>query len=553
MEGNQLFPVFIKLNTIRTVLIGAGPVGLEKLAAILSNSPEARIRVIAKEILPEFRELAAAHEGVIILEREFITGDLDHADLVVAATNNNALNQQIRLEADQRNLLVNFADKPDLCNFYLGSIVKKGDLKIAISTNGKSPTIAKRLKEVLNENLPEALIDTLGNMEALRNTLSGDFAEKVTRLNEVTSILVAEKGAAKNGVSKESKVLNDQAISNEAGNFIESQSAVIDVISNEHTGTGNGIVSNETLVAENNAVPEKNIDKVKKNFKWLIWTSIVLSFAIVITAFWHKEPEFQAYLTHLDPMFYWFLIGGFVFAMIDGAIGMSYGVTSTSFSLAMGVPPASASMGVHLSEILSNGIAGWMHYRFGNVNWKLFRMLLIPGIVGAVVGAYLLSSLEHYNHYTKPIISVYTLILGGVILSKAYKINRRVKNPKGKIKKIGLLGLFGGFIDAVGGGGWGSIVLSSLIAGGRNARFSLGTVKITRFFIALMSSLTFITMLNGAHWEAVGGLVIGSALASPIAARVSNKISVKTIMVSVGVLVVLVSLRSIINFILKEF
>ncbi|WP_222536201.1 TSUP family transporter [Pedobacter polysacchareus] len=553
MEGNQLFPVFIKLNTIRTVLIGAGPVGLEKLAAILSNSPEARIRVIAKEILPEFRELAAAHEGVIILEREFMTGDLDHADLVVAATNNNALNQQIRLEADQRNLLVNFADKPDLCNFYLGSIVKKGDLKIAISTNGKSPTIAKRLKEVLNENLPEALIDTLGNMEALRNTLSGDFAEKVTRLNEVTSILVAEKAPAKNGVSKNSKVLNDQAISIETGNFMESQSAVIDVISNEYSGAGNGIVSNETLVAENDAAPEKNVDKVKKNFKWLIWTSIVLSFAIVITAFWHKEPEFQAYLTQLDPMFYWFLIGGFVFAMIDGAIGMSYGVTSTSFSLAMGVPPASASMGVHLSEILSNGIAGWMHYRFGNVNWKLFRMLLIPGIVGAVVGAYLLSSLEHYNHYTKPIISVYTLILGGVILSKAYKINRRLKNPKGKIKKIGLLGLFGGFIDAVGGGGWGSIVLSSLIAGGRNARFSLGTVKITRFFIALMSSLTFITMLNGAHWEAVGGLVIGSALASPIAARVSNKISVKTIMVSVGVLVVLVSLRSIINFILKEF
>lgn len=489
MEGNQLFPVFIKLNTIHTVLIGAGPVGLEKLAAILSNSQEARVTVIAIDVLPELRELVATYPQVKIVQREFMPADLDDADLVLAATNNEVLNQHIRMEADQRNLLLNFADKPDLCDFYLGSIVKKGDLKIAISTNGKSPTIAKRLKEVLNDSLPESLNDTLGNMEALRNTLNGDFAEKVKKLNEVTAILVSEK----------------------------------------------------------------KVDKVKKNFKWLIWTSIVLSFILVITVFWHKEPEFQAYLTQLDPLFYWFLLGGFVFAMIDGAIGMSYGVTSTSFSLAMGVPPASASMGVHLSEILSNGIAGWMHYRFGNVNWKLFRMLLLPGIFGAVVGAYLLSSLEHYNHYTKPIISLYTLILGGVILSKAYKINRKEKNPKGKIKKIGLLGLFGGFIDAVGGGGWGSIVLSSLIAGGRNARFSLGTVKITRFFIALMSSLTFITMLNGAHWEAVAGLVIGSALASPIAARVSNKISVKTIMVSVGVLVVLVSLRSIINFILKEF
>ncbi|MNK19678.1 Siroheme synthase [compost metagenome] len=487
MEGNQLFPVFIKLNSIHTLLVGAGPVGLEKLTAILGNSPDANVTVIALEVLPEVKQLAEKHERLSILTREFYPSDLDGIDLVVAATNNDELNQQIREEADQRNLLVNFADKPDLCNFYLGSIVKKGDLKIAISTNGKSPTIAKRLKEVLNDSLPEEINDTLQNMQALRNTLNGDFAAKVKKLNAVTSSLVDGKGER----------------------------------------------------------------AARANLKWLVWLAIVFSFAIVVAAFWHKEPEFQTYIANLNPMFYWFLIGGFIFAMIDGAIGMSYGVTSTSFSLAMGVPPASASMGVHLSEILSNGIAGWMHYRFGNVNWKLFKLLLIPGIIGAVTGAYLLSSLEHYSNYTKPIVSLYTLILGCVILSKAYKTNRKKSAQNGKIKKISLLGLFGGFIDAVGGGGWGSIVLSSLIAGGRNARFSLGTVKITRFFIALMSSLTFITMLNGAHWEAVAGLVIGSALASPIAAKVSNKISAKTIMVSVGILVILVSLRSIINFILK--
>jgi len=500
MEGNQLFPVFIKLNTIHTILVGAGPVGLEKLTAILGNSPDARVTVIGLEILPELQELADKHEGVTVLQKEFVAADLDGADLVVAATNNELLNQEIRIQADQRNLLVNFADKPDLCNFYLGSIVKKGDLKIAISTNGKSPTIAKRLKEVLNDSLPDELNDTLQQMEALRNTLNGDFASKVKRLNEVTSLLVTEKLAS----TEESSLVKDKEEKSKRGKM-----------------------------------------------KWLIWLAIVFSFVIVVTAFWHKEPEFQAYIENLNPMFYWFLLGGFIFAMIDGAIGMSYGVTTTSFSLAMGVPPASASMGVHLSEILSNGIAGWMHYRFGNVNWKLFRLLLVPGIVGAVTGAYLLSSLEHYSNYTKPVVSLYTLILGFVILSKAYKANAKTTGPKKKIKKVSLLGLFGGFIDAVGGGGWGSIVLSSLIAGGRNARFSLGTVKITRFFIALMSSLTFITMLNGAHWEAVGGLVIGSALASPIAARVSNKISAKTIMVSVGILVILVSLRSIINFILK--
>jgi len=144
---------------------------------------------------------------------------------------------------------------------------------------------------------------------------------------------------------------------------------------------------------------------------------------------------------------------------------------------------------------------------------------------------------------------LYTLILGVVIFSKALNLNR--KRTKGKIKRIPLLGFGGGFIDAVGGGGWGSIVLSTLIAGGRNARFSLGTVKLSRFFIALMSSLTFITMINSAHWEAVAGLVLGSALASPIAAKISNKISTKAIMVSVAVIVILISLKSIIAFITK--
>jgi hypothetical protein len=151
--------------------------------------------------------------------------------------------------------------------------------------------------------------------------------------------------------------------------------------------------------------------------------------------------------------------------------------------------------------------------------------------------------------YSKPFVSVYTLILGIVIFMKAVNLKRKAGEKK--IKRISLLGFGGGFIDAVGGGGWGSIVLSTLIAGGRSARFSLGTVKLSRFFIALMSSLTFITMLNGKHWEAVAGLVFGSALASPIAAKISNKISTKTIMIAVAIIVVAISLRSIVNFAVK--
>jgi uncharacterized membrane protein YfcA len=139
--------------------------------------------------------------------------------------------------------------------------------------------------------------------------------------------------------------------------------------------------------------------------------------------------------------------------------------------------------------------------------------------------------------------------LGCVILSKAFNAKR--KKSVDKVKRISLLGLGGGFIDAVGGGGWGSIVLSTLIAGGRSPRFSLGTVKLSRFFIAMMGSLTFISMVSSDHWQAVSGLILGSALAAPIAARISNKISTKTIMVSVAVIVILVSLKSIVTFVTK--
>jgi len=481
--GNQLFPVFLKLNDLHTLLVGAGNVGLEKLEAILQNSPNARVTVIAKEFIPGVYNLTDSFPGIKTIEKTFSDDDLDGADIVIAATNNAKLNNYIREAAHQRKLLINVVDKPELCDFYLGSIVQKGDLKIGISTNGKSPTIAKRLKEVLNESLPAELDISLQQMSDLRNSLTGDFTYKVKKLNEVTSVLV------------EPKIIR------------------------------------------------------QRNFQWLIWLSIIFSLGVGITGLWFNEPAFRTYTQGIDPVFYYFLGAGFLFALIDGAIGMSYGVTSTTFSLAMGIPPASASMGVHLSEILSNGIAGWMHYRMGNINWRLFKLLLIPGIIGAVLGAYILSSLEHYSQYTKPVVSLYTLTLGVVIFNKA--LNLRRKRTGGKVKRISLLGFGGGFIDAVGGGGWGSIVLSTLIAGGRNARFSLGTVKLSRFFIALMSSLTFITMINSSHWEAVAGLVLGSALASPIAAKISNKISTKAIMVSVAVIVILISLKSIIAFITK--
>src|SRR5690606_2075245 len=159
--GNPLFPVFLQLNELHVLLVGGGKVGLEKLTALLENSPKATVTVVAREISNDVRAYVADYPGVRLLERAFEDPDLNDVDLVVVASNNPQLNTHIRTECRKRHLLINVADKPDLCDFYLGSIVKKGNLKLGISTNGKSPTIAKRIKELLNDALPEEIDETL--------------------------------------------------------------------------------------------------------------------------------------------------------------------------------------------------------------------------------------------------------------------------------------------------------------------------------------------------------------------------------------------------------
>ena len=186
-ERNNLFPVFLKLEELDTLLVGGGNVGLEKLNALLKSSPLARVTVVAPFIKDEIRELAASNGHVRLIERNFRVRDLQGKDLVVMATDDPQLHARIRALARKRRLLVNVADTPKLCDFYLGSVVTKGNLKIGISTNGKSPTIAKRIREYLEEAIPEDTEALLQNMQGIRQRLKGDFADKVKMLNDITS------------------------------------------------------------------------------------------------------------------------------------------------------------------------------------------------------------------------------------------------------------------------------------------------------------------------------------------------------------------------------
>ena len=175
------------------MLIGAGNVGLEKLQAIINNAPKTKVKVVAKEISEAFAELANQFSTIEIITAEYNASYLDDCDIVISAVNDLQLSEQIRNDAKQKGKLINAADKPELCDFYLGSIVTKGNLKLAISTNGKSPTVAKRLKEIFNELLPEELDEVLNNIQQIREKLKGDFQNKVQQLNELTKVLVEKK------------------------------------------------------------------------------------------------------------------------------------------------------------------------------------------------------------------------------------------------------------------------------------------------------------------------------------------------------------------------
>jgi precorrin-2 dehydrogenase/sirohydrochlorin ferrochelatase len=187
MERNNLFPVFLKLESLETLIVGGGHVGLEKLTAILKNSPGARITLVARHIQESIRTLAAQYPGVKLEERNFKLWDLWDKDIVLLATDNKNLHDTIKKFARTKRLLVNVADTPELCDFYLGSVVTRGNLKIGVSTNGKSPTISKRIREYLEEAIPEDTNELLDNMQKIRDKIKGDFGHKVKILNDITS------------------------------------------------------------------------------------------------------------------------------------------------------------------------------------------------------------------------------------------------------------------------------------------------------------------------------------------------------------------------------
>jgi len=495
--GNNLFPIFVKLEELRLLIVGGGNIGLEKLQTVLQNSPSTAITVVAPEIDPAIHALAARNANIRLFTRPYHPADLESKDLAIVAVNDRTVSETVAREARARGILVNVADTPDLCDFYLGSVVRRGNLKIAISTNGKSPTIAKRLKEEIGNMIPDEMDAVLDNMQTIRTHLNGDFAEKVRRLNELTSVLVtpADDLTTVRAVKQEKQIL----------------------------------------------LPGRGRRKWQRIVKWCLFAFV---FMILGHAILSLVPlgGFDDFLRALPKAFDARTFGimtaaGFLAQFVDGSMGLGYGTISTTFLLAYGVSPAIVSSRVHSARVFSSGVSGYSHHRFGNINKKLFRTIVIPGVIGAILGATLAYFGKEYSNYVRIPLSFYTIYLGYYIIRKAFA--RRKAGEK--VRRAGWLASIGGFMDAFAGGGWGTLVTSTLISKRKNPRYVIGSVCLAEFFVVLASSITFFILLRSIPLIDIAGLIAGGIIAAPIAARLAGKLPARTMFIAVGSLVILTS------------
>ncbi len=279
------------------------------------------------------------------------------------------------------------------------------------------------------------------------------------------------------------------------------------------------------------------------NFNWwfILPTLLIMTLFFILFYNYGEKFTFSNINKSLTSDFLIFLVIGIFAQLVDGTLGMGYGATSTSFLLSFGVPPAISSTAVHVSEMFTTGASAISHHKFGNINRKLAKMLIIPGVIGSIIGAYLLSDIIDGNTI-KPFIAVYMIALAIVILVKAI----RKKRPKKPTKQLGLLAIFGGFMDSVGGGGWGPIVTSTLIGRGRDPRYTIGSVNAAEFAISFASGITFL-LFQGIHgWQVIAGLILGGVIAAPLGAYFVNKIPRKPAMVVVSLMIIFLSIRTLI-------
>jgi uncharacterized protein len=282
--------------------------------------------------------------------------------------------------------------------------------------------------------------------------------------------------------------------------------------------------------------------------KWLwfgIPVALLVGLASILIYNYHAAFSVEKLIAGINQDFFIYLAIGVMAQLVDGTLGMGYGATSTSFLMSVGVPPAISSTGVHVAEMFTTGASAISHYKFKNINKRLVTYLLIPGVIGSITGAYLLADVID-GKVIKPFIAIYMIVLAVMIIIKGLRNN----NVKKKTKNLGVLAIFGGFMDAVGGGGWGPIVTSTLIGRGRDPRYTIGSVNAAEFAVSFASGITFLLFQGINGWQVIAGLIVGGVVAAPFAAFFVNKVPRKTMTIIVGILIISLSLKTLIPIVL---
>ncbi|MBP9870722.1 MAG: sulfite exporter TauE/SafE family protein [Nitrosomonas sp.] len=274
---------------------------------------------------------------------------------------------------------------------------------------------------------------------------------------------------------------------------------------------------------------------------WFAVTVLILLIVFLVGRFFLAQNWGESWIIingTLESRIFWSAVAvGFLAQVVDGALGMAYGVTATTFLLASGASPAAASASVHIAEIFTTGVSGIAHAKFGNVDKQLFTRLLVPGMLGGILGALLITHVD--GALFKPFISGYLILLGIYILSKAF---RHLQIRKDAPRHVGKLACFGGFMDSAGGGGWGPIVTTTLVGTGNDPRTTIGSVNFAEFFLTLTSAAVFALLMDTDTWPLIIGLVFGGLFAAPFAAYLCKKFHAKTLLILVGVLITTISL-----------
>ncbi len=291
------------------------------------------------------------------------------------------------------------------------------------------------------------------------------------------------------------------------------------------------------------SLPEKLVRVPKNRFiektrlRHIGFTILILKAFLVAYIAFFIVPHIEVSASDFDRSFYLFVLAGFLAQLIDGALGMAYGISCSSLLLSMGVAPRVATAAVHTAEVFTTGVSGLAHIRLRNLDKNLFFRIVLFGVLGAMVGAYLISEIFD-GGMIKPYISAYLLILGVVVLVKG--IRNRQKNTQ-EVKKAGLLALFGGFFDSIGGGGWGPIVTTNLIHQGKDPRRTIGTVNTAEFFVTLSSTGIFMMFIGVESWKVILGLIIGGVIAAPIGAYFASRVNKRVLMILIGIVIIIVS------------